>query len=307
MKRALVFTNKNDHVFGLVDFAQKVAEEVIGVVATTDPDQQIQLYSRTSVKQVYRLKGEISIDNIVDLFTYVIKELSPDLVILSNTKMGRIIAPRVAQRFNSCYLNDVIDIRSSNGKILYQIQALGSMAVKIIEPMTSMVILTISPPIIRSIQGIINPIKIIDVPLEVHKMKIIERVKKVAESSNIEDAEIIVSVGRGIKSKDDLNIIYELAKVLNAEVGCSRPLATDLKWMDESRWIGLSGKKVKPKLYIAIGISGQPQHIAGIMKSKIIVSINKDENAPINRNADYVIVADLYQIVPELINLLKKS
>lgn len=307
MRRALVFSNKSDHILGLVNLAQKISDEVIGVIATADSDQQIQLYNYTHVKQVYRLKGDATIDNITNFFTHLVKELAPNLIVFSNTKMCKIIAPRIAQRFNACYLNDVIDIKNLNNKVLYQIQTLGSLAVKTVEPLTNMTVITTSPSIIRSAQKIQESIEIIDVPSETHAVRLIERVKKVAESSNIEDAEIIVSVGRGIKSKDDLNLIYEFARILNAEVGCSRPLATDLKWMDESRWIGLSGKKVKPRLYIAVGISGQPQHIAGIMKSKTIVSINKDENAPINRNADYIVIADLYQVIPELINLLKKS
>jgi len=307
MKRALVFSNRNDHILGLVDFAQKISDEVIGVVATTDPDLQIQLYNYTHVKRVYRLKGNITVDNIINLFTHLVKELTPNLIVFSNTKICKIMAPRIAQRFNACYLNDVINVTSLNDKILYQIQTLGSLAIKTVEPLTSMTVMTISPPIIKSTQKMQESVEVIDVTLESYVTKLVERVKKIAESSNIEDADIIVSVGRGIRAKDDLNIIYELASILNAEVGCSRPLATDLKWMDESRWIGLSGKKVKPRLYIAIGISGQPQHIAGIMKSKVIVSINKDENAPINKNADYIVIADLYQIVPELINLLKKS
>ncbi|MGB9728829.1 MAG: electron transfer flavoprotein subunit alpha/FixB family protein [Thermoprotei archaeon] len=304
---ALVFSNKSDHILGLVEFSRKIADEIIGIIASPNFEEQISFYSHAGVKKVYKLQGEINIDNIVDLITHVANELKPGIIVFSNTKINKIIAPRVAQRINSCYLNDVSDVKFSDNKLLYQVQTLGSMAIKVIEPLTTTVIVTFSPPVIKSVQGVGAKVEVIEIQSNVHGVKIIDRIKKIAESVNIEDADIIISVGRGLKSKDDLNIIYELAKILNAEVGCSRPLATDLKWMDESRWIGLSGKKVKPRLYIAIGISGQPQHIAGINKSKIIVSINKDENAPINKNADYVVVADLYQVVPELINILRKS
>ncbi|MGC8948135.1 MAG: electron transfer flavoprotein subunit alpha/FixB family protein [Thermoprotei archaeon] len=304
---ALVFSNKSDHILGLVEFSRKIADEIIGIIASPNFEEQISFYSHAGVKKVYKLQGEINIDNIVDLITHVANELKPGIIVFSNTKINKIIAPRVAQRISSCYLNDVSDVKFSDNKLLYQVQTLGSMAIKVIEPLTTTVIVTFSPPVIKSVQGVGAKVEVIEIQSNVHGVKIIDRIKKIAESVNIEDADIIISVGRGLKSKDDLNIIYELAKILNAEVGCSRPLATDLKWMDESRWIGLSGKKVKPRLYIAIGISGQPQHIAGINKSKIIVSINKDENAPINKNADYVVVADLYQVVPELINILRKS
>lgn len=304
---ALTFSNKNEHILGLIDFSRKIADEIIGVIASPYPEEQISLYGYAGVKKVYKLQGEASIDNIVNLFINLVNELKPNIIVFSNTKISKIIAPKVAQRTGSCYFNDVSEVKFSDNKILYQIPTLGSMAVKVVEPLTSTVLITISPSIIKNIQKIETQVEVVTVQSNVESMKIVNRVKKVAESVSIEDADIIISVGRGLKSKEDLNIIYELAKVLNAEVGCSRPLATDLKWMDESRWIGLSGKKVKPRLYIAVGISGQPQHIAGITKSKIIVSINKDENAPINKNADYIVIADLYQVIPELINILRKS
>ena len=122
----------------------------------------------------------------------------------------------------------------------------------------------------------------------------------------LEEAEIIVSVGRGFKSREDLSMAFKLAELIGAQVGCSRPIAADLKWLPEEHWVGLSGKKVRPKLYMAIGISGQPQHLAGIMDSKIIVAINKDPNAPIFKYADYGVVEDLYQLVPKLIERLSR-
>ncbi|MFX1598811.1 MAG: electron transfer flavoprotein subunit alpha/FixB family protein, partial [Promethearchaeota archaeon] len=121
------------------------------------------------------------------------------------------------------------------------------------------------------------------------------------------DAKIVVSAGRGFKKKEDLELIRELATLLEGEVGSSRPLAADLKWLSEDHWVGLSGHKVKPDLYIAIGISGQIQHLAGMRDSKIIVAINSDEEAPILSVADYGLVANLYQAIPKLIEAIKKE
>ncbi|RLI29411.1 electron transfer flavoprotein subunit alpha/FixB family protein, partial [Candidatus Bathyarchaeota archaeon] len=128
-------------------------------------------------------------------------------------------------------------------------------------------------------------------PLEVSQVK-------------IEEADVIVSCGRGFEKKEDLALAEELAKVLNAQVGCSRPLAEDRKWFSE--WIGLSGHKVKPSLYIACGISGVIQHVAGIRDSKIIVAINTDENAPIVEMADYIIVGDIHEMIPAITEAFKK-
>ena len=131
--------------------------------------------------------------------------------------------------------------------------------------------------------------------------------EKPAESVNVEAAEIIVSCGRGLKKKEDIKQVEELAKVLkSATIGCSRPIAADLKWLSEDHWIGLSGHKVKPKLYIALGISGQIQHIAGMRDSDIVIAINKDSDAPIFKMADYGIVGDIYEVVPLLTNAIKE-
>jgi electron transfer flavoprotein alpha subunit len=130
---------------------------------------------------------------------------------------------------------------------------------------------------------------------------------KPLEMSNvrIEEAEVIVSCGRGLEKKKDRTLLDELAEVLCGQVGCSRPLAEDRKWFSE--WVGLSGHKVKPKLYIACGISGVIQHVAGIRDAKVIVAINKDEQAPIFEIADYGVVGDLYQILPALEEAIKKQ
>jgi len=125
---------------------------------------------------------------------------------------------------------------------------------------------------------------------------------------NVEDAEIIVSCGRGFKDKNDIKLVQDLADALKGKtVGCSRPIAADLKWLSEDHWIGLSGHKVKPKLYIAAGISGQIQHIAGMRDSGVVVAINKDPEALIFKSADYGIVGDLYEVLPKLTAAVKEK
>ncbi|MEM4590399.1 MAG: electron transfer flavoprotein subunit alpha/FixB family protein [Nitrososphaerota archaeon] len=116
---------------------------------------------------------------------------------------------------------------------------------------------------------------------------------------------IIVSVGRGFKRKEDLKLAEELAKLLGGELACSRPIASDMGWMPEDRHVGLSGKWVSPSLYLAIGISGQVQHMVGVRNSRIIVAVNNDPSAPIHREADYSVVADLYEFIPALVRELK--
>jgi electron transfer flavoprotein alpha subunit len=119
-------------------------------------------------------------------------------------------------------------------------------------------------------------------------------------------ADMIVSVGRGIKEKDNIAVVEELAHVLNAELAASRPIC-DNGWLPMERQVGSSGQTVSPKMYLAVGISGAIQHLVGMKGSKTVVAINKDENAPIFESADYGIVGDLFEVVPALIDELKKA
>ncbi|EFL51534.1 Electron transfer flavoprotein alpha subunit [Solidesulfovibrio fructosivorans JJ]] len=118
--------------------------------------------------------------------------------------------------------------------------------------------------------------------------------------AGITKASVVVSVGRGLKKKDDLTLIQGLATALGAEIGCSMPVADDLGWVEKERYVGRSGQHITPRLYIAVGIQGAPQHLEGIRGTKVVVGINNDPDAPIFKAADFGIVGDLYEVVPAL-------
>jgi electron transfer flavoprotein alpha subunit len=144
-----------------------------------------------------------------------------------------------------------------------------------------------------------------DFTIPLQRVQLIELRKKLGESANIESADILVCIGKGLSKKEDLSMVNELCTALKAELGCTRGLSADYHWISEERMVGISGKKCKPKLHVSIGISGQIQHTVGIMNSKIILAINKDKEAPIFRIADYGIVGDLYQVIPKLAQKIK--
>lgn len=138
------------------------------------------------------------------------------------------------------------------------------------------------------------------------KVKVVGRKEEKHSDFDLGTAAVVVGVGRGFKQKQDIQLAEELAKSFpGGAVGCSRPIAADLKWLGEEHWIGLSGHAIKPKAYIACGVSGQIQHIAGIRGSKLIVAVNTNKDAPIFGVADYGIVGDLYQVLPKMTQLLK--
>ncbi|MFN3805082.1 MAG: electron transfer flavoprotein subunit alpha/FixB family protein [Pyrobaculum sp.] len=228
-----------------------------------------------------------------------------DVVLLPATKNAKTAGAILAQRLGAEFLVDILSLKAEGGIVKAERYVFGNKAVATVEAPTPVVATVASgrfpgePPTVQSV--------VEKLPAAGGLAKVVAVEEKARGAVRLEDAPIIVSVGRGFKKREDLQLAFTLAEALGGQVGCSRPIAADLKWLPEEHWVGLSGKKVKPKLYIAIGISGQPQHIAGILDSRVIVAINNDPNAPIFQNADYGIVDDLYKIIPILIQKTRKQ
>jgi electron transfer flavoprotein alpha subunit len=136
-------------------------------------------------------------------------------------------------------------------------------------------------------------------------VKTVERRAKPAGSVNVESAEVLVCIGRGVGAQQDLDMIQALADALGGVVCCTRPISHDRHWLPEDQMVGISGKMSSPRLYLGVGVSGQIQHAVGVMSSKVTVAINSDKNAPIFKLADYGMVGDLYQVVPRLTEKLR--
>ncbi|MFQ6117887.1 MAG: electron transfer flavoprotein subunit alpha/FixB family protein [Candidatus Bipolaricaulia bacterium] len=229
------------------------------------------------------------------------------LLLLSSTKRGKELAARVAQKLGAGCVTDVIGLRVEDGRLLAARYSLGGNTVSTRLIKTDVKVIAVMPGTFEVGQREPKDGELIrvDPVVEEHQVKLVERKRKGEEEARIEEAETLICVGRGLEKEEDLGMIRELAAVLGGEIGCTRSLASDYHWLEESRNVGISGKRCKPRLCISIGISGQIQHTVGIMGSKTIVAINKDPEAPIFRVADYGIVGDLYQVVPKLIERLK--
>ncbi len=232
-------------------------------------------------------------------------EAKPDLILGVSTKNAKDALSRLAGVYDLPMATEAVEVSVGDGFVTYKRSILSAKAIAVEKaPLPAVLLLAprkFKPPEKKG-GGSIEELNISVEP----KQKTLEVKEKQKGGVNLEEAEIIVSVGRGFKKKEDLKLAFELAEVLGAQIGCSRPIAADLKWLSEDHWVGLSGKKVAPKVYIAIGISGAPQHLAGITDAKIVVAINKDKTAPIFKNADYGVVADLYEFVPILIKKIKE-
>jgi electron transfer flavoprotein alpha subunit len=232
----------------------------------------------------------------------------PEILLVGSTRNGKPLAARLATRLDTGCVPDCARLSvDENRRLIGERITYGGNAVAKVTFKSKPQIATVparafekSTPQARNGQVIK-----LDVKVEEPKTQVVERKPLETSSVNVEEAEYLICCGRGLEKKDDKVLLEELANVLGGQVGCSRPLVEDRKWFTE--WIGLSGHKVKPKLYMACGISGVIQHVAGIRDSKIIVAINKDPEAPIFEIADYGVVGNLYEVLPALKDALKKQ
>ena len=227
-----------------------------------------------------------------------------DYIMAPASTFGKNILPRVAARLDVAQISDIVDIVSEDTFVrpIYAGNALATLQshdkIKVITVRTT----SFDRAVVGSERA---PIKTIDAHLkQTYKTTFVKQDMVKTDRPELTSARIVVSGGRGLKSGDNFQLIHDLAQNLNAAVGASRA-AVDAGYVPNDYQVGQTGKIVAPELYIAIGISGAIQHLAGMRESKIIVAINSDQDAPIFQVADYGIVGDLFQIIPELIQTVK--
>ena len=235
-------------------------------------------------------------------------ETKVDMLVFGNTPLARTIAPRIAERTGAAFVADCTGIVWNGGAPTFLRPVYGS---KLLAQVTASegrpVVVTIRP----------NALGVKEVPASMPsvvrwsgeappcRIRVTETVAAGGSRVSLQEAEMIVSGGRGLGGPEGFACLEELADALGAAVGASR-VAVDSGWIDESHQVGQTGKAVSPNLYIACGISGAIQHFAGMSSSRVIVAINKDSEAPIFEKADYLVVSDLYKVVPALTVELKR-
>ncbi len=252
------------------------------------------------------------IEAYVDVFVGAACETDPDVFLVGATQRGKEVAARVAARLGTGLCGGCIgfELDAEKKYLIMERLLYGGAAVQKVICKTRPQMATIPARTFDRAsagkgteRGTIRELT----SLPVSASKVISLKARTREAVDITEARTVVCVGRGVEKEEDLQLPRELAGVLGGEVGCTRPIAEELHWLPEEVYLGISGKKVKPDLYIGVGVSGQIQHVTGIRDSKVVVAINRDENAPIFEAADYGIVGDLYQVVPGLVDEIKKA
>ena len=237
----------------------------------------------------------------------VAKSEGAAIVVLSNSFSGRGLAPRIGVKLNAGVADGVVALPSHDGgKFIVKKTAFSGKAFATVELTSTNKVLSLTPNSYKAVEAV-KPEKVEEFSATLNEPDFKAMLKEIVQATDkvpLPEAEIIVSGGRGLKGPENWAILEELAEVLGAALACSKPVS-DAGWRPHSEHVGQTGIAVSPNLYIAVGISGAIQHLAGVSSSKTIVVINKDPDAPFFKVADYGIVGDAFEVVPKLIAAIK--
>lgn len=242
------------------------------------------------------------------------KAEQPRCILVAATRRGRDLAAQLAALLDAPCFSDAQNLRLDNNGLTAETLLYGGIAVKSAGTDAPLVLATLSAGAYEAAPASqatnISGGEVATLPYPAQSdpsARITGRTPRPAQSANLEDAERVVGCGRGFAEESELNAARELASALGAEIACSRPLAEFLKWLPEERYIGISGQQLKPKLYLAVGISGQAQHLYGVRGAKVIVSINKDAECLMHQNADYYINGTWQDVLPALLAAVRHA
>lgn len=313
----LIFLDQSEgHIkknsFEAACYASKIAEQLNttaeGIVLGTVTDDVAAL-GKYGLKKIHTLKNELLNNFDDEVFTHVIADVAKNtdakVIVFSNNFNGKAIAPRLSVRLKAGLVTGAVAVpETTNGftvkKSVFSGKAFANVSIK---TETKIISLNANAYKISESDGTAEVVELkVDIPDS--KVKI-ESVNKVSGEIPLSEAALVVSGGRGLKGPENWGIVTDLAKALGAATSCSRPVS-DSDWRPHHEHVGQTGLTIAPNLYFAIGISGAIQHLAGVNRSKTIVVINKDPEAPFFKAADYGIVGDAFEVVPKITEAVKK-
>lgn len=299
LNNVFVISSKKANSFALCLEAAKYGEHVTLIYAG-EKDEAV------NAEKAYWL-GSLDNNSFVTLIPQIvalIKENKPELVLIELTKNGRLAAAHAAVALETVVLTDVSELSVEEGKVSGKRMVYGGSAVKT-ESVSGSAVVCLSVQADKEAQPAAagEIVEVSAVPCE--GIAFTGKTCRTVQAVNLNAATRVVGVGRGFSSEESLSIARDFASAFEAEIGCTRPIAEEERWLPTERYIGVSGTMIKPAVYVAAGISGQVQHTVGVNESGLIIAINKDEHAPIFNNCDYGIIGDVAEVLPLLTEKLK--
>lgn len=293
-------------------YASKVAEQLgksAEAIILGNSKDDLSALGKYGIKKVHTVGNESLNQFDAQVYTKVIAEavvsLNAEVVVLSNTTTGKAIAPRLSVRLKAGLVSGAVALPDTSDRFIVKKSVFSGKAYANIAINTSIKIIALNPNSFSLIEtGGSAELTALTSTVDASKIEVVS-VNKVSGDVPLSEADIVVSGGRGLKGPENWGLVTELAGLLGAATACSRPVA-DIHWRPHHEHVGQTGLAIAPNLYIAIGISGAIQHLAGVNRSKTIVVINKDPEAPFFKAADYGIVGDAFEVVPKIINAVKK-
>ena len=296
----------------VMSYGAKVAEQlgtsaeavVLGMVS-----DDLASLGKYGVKKIHHVSGD-SLNHLdaqvyTNVISQVVKATGAKLIVFSNNADGKAIAPRLSVRLKAGLISGAVALPDTSNGFVVKKNVFSGKAFANISVSTDIKIISLSPNAYKIVTGEgAAEVVAFNATVDTPKVKVTS-VTKASGEVPLTEAEIVVSAGRGMKGPENWGMVEELAKTLHAATACSRPVA-DAHWRPHNEHVGQTGIAIAPDLYIAIGISGAIQHLAGVNRSKVIVVINKDPEAPFFKAADYGIVGDAFEIIPKMTEAIKK-
>ncbi len=299
--------NFKKSTFEAISYGREIAEIIGGkVIAAVIGDANAASLGEHGAHEVIHIPftGAFTGDAYTNLLTEAAKQCSASIVILSNTYSGKSIAPRLSVTLDGSLATNVVSLPNTNNGFTVKRSVFSGKAFAWVSLEKSVKVIAITPNSFE-LKNWGGSATVNTLNATANSTISVDSVNKVTGKIPLTEAEIVVSGGRGMKGPENWGMIEELADLLGAATACSKPVS-DMDWRPHSEHVGQTGITIKPNLYIAVGISGAIQHLAGVSSSKVIVAINKDPEAPFFKAADFGIVGDAFEVLPKLIAAVKQ-
>jgi electron transfer flavoprotein alpha subunit len=319
MNKIIVFLESNNDSlkrtsYEVITAAKRLtsSENIIGI-SINATENQLNAVKEYGLSSVINIKSDLLNDYSSTLAANalysVIETENPELVLFAGNARGLELAPRIATKLSAGYVSDCIDFAIEGSDLLVKKPIFAGKSIAKTKILTDKKVLSLRPNVFTALKDEASSLNIknVDVNLDSADKKVyVSSLAKNEGKLDVLEADIIVSGGRGIKGPENYNLIENLASVLSGAVGASRAVV-DAGWRPHGEQVGQTGKTVSPTLYVACGISGAIQHLAGMSSSKYILAINKDKEAPIFKVCDYGIIGDVFTVLPQLTDKIKSA